>query len=641
MKTCHTISRVPTAVTITCMVLSCAPEAIQNNPSDAIEGPTSSTLAQWSKCRSTQGVWHEGLQSCFCQPGHLFSAHRGCFPVEDSVTGMREPAAQIKPLGHLLVSFPSIQKAPEANAGRPPCGLECALRGATVEGVGGPGPEVLLTLEPLGRRQIDHELRQARQGPANGLVAYYAPPPQSIDSGRTCVDMVNELQGPRRADAGKMCESLRVFLEVLRADDLPQKLLHAKSIGSGGGAVDLLVANLPAAMGHGTYRIVGKSKMPIARAAQFNVGNDLRLDVILSPRGQVMGGRIHSNHAAPSSRPFLLQRSVVYFDSDYQAIEVIEDEYGDRLEARQGAARWLRDLQQANVRRLLTDGRLPPAYGSVRAMLLEDAIDLRAADLLTRVAPRVSSLSAFVETGNLALPLFAPDAADTRPVLDVLVSDGERGGQHGTMVASLLAADLPNAALTWMPTGNGSWTGNSELASQALIDKINEDRPRVVNISKGFDDDLADCEALFGRVFATFEHSVLFVVAAGNYGMRGATDVCPASLASRYPNALSVAGVDGTGRLHPNTNYGPGVHVAAPYCARVLSLSSGKPEGVEECGTSFAAPVVANAALRLFAGHPAMLPVDAKRLILASCSNDRLDVECGGQFRQELLDAKH
>jgi subtilisin family serine protease len=156
--------------------------------------------------------------------------------------------------------------------------------------------------------------------------------------------------------------------------------------------------------------------------------------------------------------------------------------------------------------------------------------------------------------------------------------------------------------------------------------------PQVVNISQTFDEDVADCEAFFGPVFDEFRERVLFIVGAGNSGDRNPQTVCPGSLGHKYPNVVSVAGVDDGGEIHWSSNYGAEVvQLAAPFCTAVLGKNgAAETSPSKDCGTSFSAPLVANAALRVLADNPKMKPSEIRDLLLQSCSDEGLDVACGG-----------
>ena len=79
------------------------------------------------------------------------------------------------------------------------------------------------------------------------------------------------------------------------------------------------------------------------------------------------------------------------------------------------------------------------------------------------------------------------------------------------------------------------------------------------------------------------------------------------------------------------SNYGAMVDVAAPYV---------HPLKVGEGGTSFAAPVVANAALRLGGRYPRLSPSQVKDILLNTCTPDWLDVMCGGALDVKRLESE-
>jgi hypothetical protein len=150
---------------------------------------------------------------------------------------------------------------------------------------------------------------------------------------------------------------------------------------------------------------------------------------------------------------------------------------------------------------------------------------------------------------------------------------------------------------------------------------------------------------VFGPVFDAFTHDVLFVVAAGNSGMRNAATFCPASLAPKYSNVISVGGVNDDGTIGPKNLGSPGsnfgaeyVEMAAPFCTAVMGLQEGVAVIKRQCGTSYAAPRVGNAALRIHARAPWMEPPQMKRLLMRSCDRSDVDVSCGGVLSEKQLE---
>ena len=187
---------------------------------------------------------------------------------------------------------------------------------------------------------------------------------------------------------------------------------------------------------------------------------------------------------------------------------------------------------------------------------------------------------------------------------------------------------------------DGDWASVPAFAAAALQQKILTERPKVVNISQDFALDIADCEQVFGGVFSHFGDSVLFVTAAGNDGLRNAPDVCPASLARKFKNVISVGGVDTLGDAMPSrfSNYGRDfVDIAAPYCVESASFIDHDVANTRVCGTSFAAPVIANAALGALTQLATLSPAELKSLLTSSCRVSGLDVACGGALDPEKL----
>ncbi|MBP5877990.1 S8 family peptidase [Streptomyces scabiei] len=153
----------------------------------------------------------------------------------------------------------------------------------------------------------------------------------------------------------------------------------------------------------------------------------------------------------------------------------------------------------------------------------------------------------------------------------------------------------------------------------------------IVNLSLGGADtpEIDPMEAAIGRLSA--EKGILFVVAAGNEGDRGAGTVAsPGSAAA----ALTVGAVDDEDRLAPFSGRGPAEDgrikpdVTAPGVAITAAAAPGsvierevgqKPPGhLTISGTSMATPHVAGAAALLKQRHPAWTYAELKAALVAS-----------------------
>jgi thermitase len=225
--------------------------------------------------------------------------------------------------------------------------------------------------------------------------------------------------------------------------------------------------------------------------------------------------------------------------------------------------------------------------------------------LATALAPAAPVTIAVVDTGaNVRLPELAarhPLTYDVRTRgRDVRDLNG-----HGTVVASLVARASGNARLLIIRAGSASGAFND--ANEAAAIRYAVDRgARIVNLSLGG----PRTSAVERRaVRYAIEHGVLIVAAAGDdYANR---PEFPAALLGGDGLAVAAAAADGSRALFSNT--GPWVSIAAP--------------GLE--GTSFAAPLVAGAAARVFAANPRLTARQVVRVLQETASG-------GGARNDEL-----
>lgn len=122
-----------------------------------------------------------------------------------------------------------------------------------------------------------------------------------------------------------------------------------------------------------------------------------------------------------------------------------------------------------------------------------------------------------------------------------------------------------------------------------------------------------------GADFVAAAPKTLFVFAAGNDGMDN--DEFPTSPTNvQADNVISVAATMGRSQIASFSNYGiVNVDVAAPGVA--IRSSAPGDNYIEVSGTSQAAPYVANIATKVKEINPKLLPVDVKKIILATVDN--------------------
>jgi subtilisin family serine protease len=194
---------------------------------------------------------------------------------------------------------------------------------------------------------------------------------------------------------------------------------------------------------------------------------------------------------------------------------------------------------------------------------------------------------------------------------------------HGTHVAGILAASGDNgfgvAGLDWnakiMPLKfiGANSEGDVSQAVKAIYYAV-QHGARVINASWGGP---GRSNALEDAIQYANAAGVVFVTAAGNESLNNDyyRDNYPAL--SRYPNVLSVAGVDPSGNLGSYSNYGPTtVDVAAPGSGILSSLSNRRFTSLT--GTSMATPFVAGVASLVVGLHPEWSAAQVREWIIST-----------------------
>ncbi|HET6346324.1 MAG TPA: S8/S53 family peptidase, partial [Myxococcota bacterium] len=272
------------------------------------------------------------------------------------------------------------------------------------------------------------------------------------------------------------------------------------------------------------------------------------------------------------------------------------------------------------------------------AVLIDSGIDPRLPGLRRRLNLAPLSLAMYLERNAP----FTPVSGDPVRALLNILDDDEMEGRHGTRVASVVAADLPRLQLSFIRAID-LLDPSAATTPDRWTDFIARSRAKVVNISVTYARLVADCDAFFGPIFGG-SPDVLFVVASGNNGAQDPTGTCPASLAGRFPNVVTVAGMAPSGRaLHSHSNHGLAVaKVAAPYEGLAAeapgSLAPPASRLAPMHGTSLSAALVSNGALRLWARHPELTAARVARTLMQACQPQGLDVACGGGLDFQRLE---
>jgi subtilisin family serine protease len=194
---------------------------------------------------------------------------------------------------------------------------------------------------------------------------------------------------------------------------------------------------------------------------------------------------------------------------------------------------------------------------------------------------------------------------------------------HGTHVAGTIAASLDGQGIVGVAPGvkimslrafnNSVSCGDGDLGLIDAIDYAASFGVPIINASWGGPGVSTALEAAIGDA-----HDSLLVAAAGNQGWNmdgGDPRSYPA--ASLNANILSVAWIDQTGHLDPDSNYGvTSVDISAPGGNILSTLPGGYGFG---SGTSMATPHVAGvAALALSVMHATPTPIQLRARLLAT-----------------------
>jgi len=179
------------------------------------------------------------------------------------------------------------------------------------------------------------------------------------------------------------------------------------------------------------------------------------------------------------------------------------------------------------------------------------------------------------------------------------------GGEHGTMVASIIAAPLngvglvgiyPRAVLRSWDAAKGSGTRLESSEISAGILAAARAGKSVINLSLGSDQRDLSIELAVSEAVAT---GSLVVAASGNDGDRGSPVGYPAAL----PHVTTVAATDRSGAIAGFSSRSNYVDLAAPGTEIVVASALGR-NWRPSSGTSFSSPLVAGAAAWVWTVRP-------------------------------------
>ena len=196
------------------------------------------------------------------------------------------------------------------------------------------------------------------------------------------------------------------------------------------------------------------------------------------------------------------------------------------------------------------------------------------------------------------------------------------GGEHGTMVSSVIAAPLngvglvgiyPRAVLrSWdAAKGDGTRLESSEI-SAGLLAAARAGRG-VINLSLGSDVSDLSIELAVGEAVAS---GSLVVAASGNDGDRGS----PLGYPAAYPHVTTVAATDRSGAVAPFSSRSHYVDIAAPGDDIIVASALGN-NWTSASGTSFSSPMVAAAAAWVWTARPELTAGQVAEILRRSATD--------------------
>jgi subtilisin family serine protease len=208
-----------------------------------------------------------------------------------------------------------------------------------------------------------------------------------------------------------------------------------------------------------------------------------------------------------------------------------------------------------------------------------------------------------------------PVAMDLPQFRGRLVFDGDRGkekaaGDHGTAVASLIAAIAPRAQIWPFPALSSRGGGTSDAVGRSLRDAADAGA-RVACIPLG---STLSSVSQQDAVKYAFERGVLMIAPVGNtsLGHQGPQKQYPGA----YEEVLCVASTNNEDRLAAFSGYGDWVDISAPgEQIRVLTRDG---ETTSMSGGSLSAAILSGVAALVLSERPDLSPEQLKRILKRS-----------------------
>lgn len=584
-------------------------------------------------CQATGGQWHHLLQSCRCPDAMTFGARTGC-RLHPIVGADRQEHSDQSKRGWTV----RVGDTRFTGAGVTEDTLPDAVRGYTIAGA---EPEpigfYLVAKRGWSREDIEQELDHRPVKPTVMFMSQTNLDAEGVRSepGQKCALLLSQMWPDRFGDSLSLCAALDDFTKRIATDDAVGFFPRTQHAGADLEVVQYLVHPLEYPRVAGRYSLIGKNDTYWVRTVDLAAGDDLRIEILMSPTGAIAGGRARRFVALDPTEQGLISTNDIFFGAGFQPVESDTHEYGGRANIARAIKAVRKQRTDGAALRLPTDGWGLPFAGEIRIGLVEEnGLNVAHVGLLSRFDIQVAAADAILEGKRLMQPLLGPPGSEIRHYLDLA------RGDHGLAVASRLLADLPYAKGILLPLVDGYQTF-TRVGRDRFLEGIRASTPKVVNISLTTRNEMPNCDEWFGYVFDALKDDVLFVVAAGNDGSDHPSDVCPASIGYKHENVVTVAGSEGQ-TIHAWSNRGsPWVKVAAPMCApTIVSREGDEPNFTlsTQCGTSFASAIVANMAAKVRGLCPWLKPKQVIAMLAAFCDNEGLDVGCGGSINQPEIE---
>ncbi len=561
-------------------------------------------------CQDSQGSWNPILASCLCTSGKLFFVDLGCHRVTLQKIGADARTAHYTISGRrAYIDYPTFSDEGISNASAVDTCVVPQLHGITLPA------HASRTSIWVNSEEEDLEEDFDKQGQLiGGTAAWIHRPSESFDLDdndlENCSDAIHNLDTLVQPQVQqKLCEGLKKAWKVWKnpeasvADSLVDIGAYANRDACQSECH--LVLNWQLRGAAVLYHLEMKDYIPIRRAIEVLHG-DLHLEILLNGLGKIDRMVYARSTFDPINFTRALRRlSIGPGWSPRKFTDTHEDE----------SAKWLTAIPDGH--RLLKRENLDDLDAQDPITIIDHQFDLRSIGLLSHTSAE--------SCPNLAC-LLGSEGDGVFAELDQAERARLSCQGHGSALASIVVRGLPNIKFSILPE---LMSTDFETMTSLWRNHLKRNRPKVVIIAHGAQRFIADCHKVYGSLFNDFP-GILFLAAAGNEGVREPTAICPAGLATTYPNLLSVAATT-NGVLDPASNYGRNsVSLAASIDGRYAIGLPGSVYDDVRSGTSSAVSEAANIALRLSAKHPHLHGSALASKLMELCDDSGIAVACGG-----------